>query len=231
MDMDFINKMSDIHSFVELHEIFKSWINEGVITDRAEEIMLGYSSLIAYPSIYLTKDGSGKEIAAAKECHEIMMKYSKDSLNRLVESHDEKTQLSSALLIMPPEKAILSLCSEFFNLNYLLKGLFSNYTDEQLANVNGDDYAKVWLSILSKGYHFEETERDIEYDRNHWNESYILISKMQLSPMYKDEMNIDKIKQRLETYYKQNNSGNSGSGCVVLILLFFMSTLFVACSL
>lgn len=70
MDMDFLNKMSDIHSFVVLQEIFESWISEGVISEKSMELQLGYT-LIAHPSIYLTKDGAEQEIAAAKVCHEI----------------------------------------------------------------------------------------------------------------------------------------------------------------
>lgn len=58
MDMDFINKMNDIHSFVVLKEIFESWVKEGVINEKLSELQLGYTSLITYPSIYLTKDNA-----------------------------------------------------------------------------------------------------------------------------------------------------------------------------
>ena len=80
MDTDFINKLNDIHSFVVLKQIFESWINEGVINDKSLELQLGYTSLITYPSIYLTKDGAEREIAAAKVCHEILTKYAKDKI-------------------------------------------------------------------------------------------------------------------------------------------------------
>ena len=53
MDMDFVNKLSDIHSFVQLQEIFESWISDATIYERVIELQLGYS-LINYPSIYLT---------------------------------------------------------------------------------------------------------------------------------------------------------------------------------
>ena len=46
MDMDFFNKMSDIHSFVVLQEIFESCVKEGVINEKELEIKLSYSSLI-----------------------------------------------------------------------------------------------------------------------------------------------------------------------------------------
>ena len=80
MDMDFFNKLNDIHSFVVLQEIFESWIKEEVINEKSMELILGYTSLINYPSIYLTKDGAEKEIAAANVCHEILMKFAKDKI-------------------------------------------------------------------------------------------------------------------------------------------------------
>ena len=154
MDMDFFNKMSDIHSFVVLQEIFESWVKEGVINEKALELQLGYTSLITYPSIYLTKDNAVQEIAAAKVCHDILMKYAKDKIKEDLTSENEKTNVATALMVLPPEKYILTVCSEFFHLDYFLKGLYANYTDEQLSTINGDDYAKVWLNIFSKGYHF-----------------------------------------------------------------------------
>jgi GTP-binding protein YchF len=66
MDTEFFSKMQNIHSFVELQSIFESWINEGVINEKSSELQIGYTSLITYPSIYLTKDNAKKEIAAAK---------------------------------------------------------------------------------------------------------------------------------------------------------------------
>ena len=163
MDMEFLDKMREIHSFVELQEIYESWINEDVIEEKALELVLSYTSLIVYPSIYLTKNGAEREIASAKLCHEILMKYAKDDIKIRLNSDDD-AKLTAALLLMPPEKYILTVCSEFFNLNYFLKGLYPNFTDQQLANINGDDYAKVWLNIFSKGYHFEQTEQAIKSD-------------------------------------------------------------------
>lgn len=66
MDMDFINKMNDIHSFVVLKEIFESWVKEGVINEKLSELQLGYTSLITYPSIYLTKDNAKKKFLRQK---------------------------------------------------------------------------------------------------------------------------------------------------------------------
>ena len=231
MDMDFLNKMSDIHSFVVLQEIFESWINEGVISEKSMELQLGYTSLIAYPSIYLTKDGAEKEIAAAKVCHEILTKYAKDKIKEDLASDNEKTKVATALMVLPPEKYILTICSEFFHLHYFLKGLYANYTDEQLATINGDDYAKVWLNIFSKGYHFEPTEKNFNADRNHFNEALIMISKMHLSSEYKEKMEVENIKPQFERYYHIRNNSSSGSGCMVSIILLLFTSLMAACSI
>lgn len=229
MDMDFLNKMRDIHSFVLLQEIFESWVNEGVIKEKTAELKLGYASLIAYPSIYLTKDGAEQEISAAKICYEILMKFVKDKIKEDLNSDNEKTKLATAIMTLPPEKYILTVCSEFFNLHYFLKGLYPNCTDEQLANINGDDYAKVWLNIFSKGYHFEQTEKAIKTDFNHLNEALIIISKMHLSPQYKEEMDVEKIKPQFKKYYHDNGGNNSGSGCLVSIMMFIITSLLFAC--
>ena len=115
-------------------------------------------------------------------------------------------------------------------MHYLLKGLYENYTDEQLAAINGDDYAKVWLNIFSKGYHFEQTENNFNADRNHFNEALIMISKMHLSPEYKEKMDVENIKPQFERYYHINNNSGSGSGCMVSILMLLFTSLIVACS-
>lgn len=230
MDMDFLDKMRDIHSFVKLQEIYESWVNEGVIEEKALELELSYTSLITYPSIYLTKDGAGREIASAKVCHEILMKYAKDEIKKRLNSDDDKTKLAAAILVMPPEKYILTVCSEFFNLNYYLKGLYPNFTDEQFANINGDDYAKVWLNIFSKGYRFEQTEQAIKSDFKHLNECLITISKMKLSAQYKEQMDVERIKPQFKKYYNEESNDNSGSGCMVLIMLFIISSVVIACS-
>lgn len=229
MDIDFLNKMSKIQSFITLQEVFESWIKEGVISEKSMELKLGYSSLIVYPSIYLTKDGAKREIAAAKACHEILMRYSKEKITQDLHSDDEKTKLAASILLLPPEKYILTVCSEFFNLHYLLVALYSNFTDEQLANVNGDDYAKVWLNIFSKGYHFEPVERAFNEDRMHFNESLIMISKMHLSPEFMEKMDVENIKPQFSNYYHTNNNNNgSGSGCMVSLVIFVVSSVAVA---
>lgn len=231
MDMDFVNKMSEIHSFVVLQEIFESWVKEGAINEKTSELQLGYTSLITYPSIYLTKENAGKEIAAAKVCHEILTKYAKDKIKEDLASENEKTKVAAALMVLPPEKYILTVCSEFFHLHYFLKGLYANYSDEQLATINGDDYAKVWLNIFSKGYHFEPTEKNLNADRNHFNEALIMISKMHLSPEYKEKIDVENIKPQFEKYYHMSNNSGSGTGCMVSIVILIFTSLMVACSI
>ena len=231
MDIDFVKKMSDIHSFIVLQEIFESWVKEGVINEKSLELQLGYTSLITYPSIYLTKDNAEKEIAAAKECHKILMKYAKGKIEEDLASDNEKTKVVTALMVLPPEKYILTVCSEFFHLHYFLLGLYTKYTDEQLATINGDDYAKVWLNIFSKGYHFEATEKNLNADRNHFNEALIMINKMHLSPEYKEKMNVETIKPQFEKYYHISNNNGSGTGCMVSIIMLLFSSIMMACSI
>ena len=229
MDTDFIDRLGDIHSFIELQEVFESWINEGVINEKTLELQMGYTSLITYPSIYLTKDGAEREIAAAKICHEILMTHTEEKIKKDLTSDNDKTKLAAALMLLPPEKYILTVCSEFFHLHYFLKGIYKNFTDEQLANINGDDYAKVWLNIFSKGYHFEQNEQAFSADRNHFNEALILISKMHLSPQYKEKMDIEKIKPQFKEYYHINNNGHAGTGCMVSMILFTISCITAVC--
>lgn len=224
--MDFLKEMSDIHSFVVLQEIFETWIKDCVINEKIYELEIGYTSLITYPSIYLRKDSAKEEIAAAKACHDILMTYAKDAILKEQASGDAQTKLAATILTLPPEKYILTVCSEFFHLNYFLKALYGNFSEEQLANVNGDDYAKVWLNIFSKGYHFNPTEKEINTDRNHLNETFILISKMNLSSQYKEKMNEENIKPQFEKYY---HIENSGSGCMVSMTILIIISITFAC--
>ena len=105
-------------------------------------------------------------------------------------------------------------------------------TDEELAKINGDDYAKVWLKIFAKGYHFGNTDKEYDVDRNHFNTAFRYISKMALSPEYKEQMNLEKIKARFNHYYHlDSESSNSGSGCMVYLIAILTTTLMIACTL
>lgn len=223
MDMNFINKMSDIHSFVMLQEIFESWIVDSTIYEKTLELKLGYASLINYPSIYLTEDGTEREIAAAKVCHDILLEYAIEKIKEDLNSDDEKKKLAAKILLLPPEKYILTLCGHFFQLHYFLKGLYAHYTDEQLANVNGDDYAKVWLNILSKGYNLNTTQQEIDRNFMHLSEALRIILKMHLSPQYKGKMLADRIDSQYSKYYNKE----SGDGCLASMLVFLVSSIMI----
>jgi len=230
MDINFINKLSEIQSFIELQSIYENWISNGVISEKSQELVISYQTLITYPAIYLRKGKSVQEIKAAKVCHEIVMQYAKDKLKADANSDNSNLKAATALIVMPPEKFILTQCNEFFLLRYLLEGLYPNYSDSQLADINGDDYAKVWQNIFSRGYHFEQTKKHIEYDFNHLNSTLITINKMNLSQQFKDQMNSENIKQRFATYYNDKSLGNGsgGSGCMVISLIIMGSSLLAA---
>lgn len=230
MDQDFIKKLAEIQSFVTLKEIFESWVRDGVIEDKGDDIQIGYVSLISYPSIYLTKEGADKEIAAAKDCYQIMMKYAKKEIERAQSSDNPKTQLAASIYTLPPEKYMLVLCGEFFLLDYYLNGLYGNYTDEQLSKVDGDEYAKVWFNILAKGYHFELTEKAIYKDHNHSVAALSMIIKMHLSPEYRERVDEDNLKREKQGYFDKQGGNNNG-GCLSMMLLFFVTSLIAACTL
>lgn len=223
MDMDFVDKMSEIHSFILLQEIFESWINDGTIYEKASELQLGYA-LINSPSIYLTCDGAERELAAAKVCHDILIKYAHDEIITNLNSGDKKKQLVAKTQLLPPEKYILTLIKYFFQLHYLLNGLYEHYTDEQLANVNGDDYAKVWLRIFSKGYNLASTEQEIDRNFKHLSEALRIILKMHLSPQYRAQIAPEKIKSQLTTYYGKGE----GNGCLTSLLILLISSIMIA---
>jgi hypothetical protein len=224
MDMNFIKKMSDIHSFVMLQEIFESWIVDGTIYEKALELKLGYASLINYPSIYLTEDGTEREIAAAKVCHDILLEYAIEKIKEDLNSDDEKKKLVGKIQLLPPEKYILTLINEYFQLHYLLVGLYAQFTDEQLANENGDDYAKVWLNIFSKRYHLQPTEQEINENFKHLTESLRIILKMRLSPQYRAQVAPEKIKSQLSTYYDKIE----GNGCLTSMFVLLVSSIMIA---
>ena len=231
MDIDFITKMSVIQSFTELQKIYEKWINDGVIKEKSQELILGYQSLITYPSIYLRKGQSVQEISAAKACYKIVTQYAKDTIKENINSGDEKLKLATTFLIMPPEKFILTQCNECYLLRYLIEGLYPNYTDSQFASINGDDYAKVWQYIFARGYHFEQTKKHIDYDFDHLNSTLITISKMNLSPQYKSQMSPENIKPRFAKYYNDKSLGSEtggSSGCMLVTFVLFASSLLVA---
>lgn len=227
---ELMNLVSNNKSFITLKKYFQEWIEQGSIQDRLMVVKIGYISLISYPNIFLTESRAAKELKAAKECYDIWLKYDKEGIKKSIHSEDGMDALASIISILPPEKNILLKCDEFFTLHYLLKGLYDSYSDEELAKVNGDDYAKVWLNIFNRGYHFGDTDKEYDADRGHFNGAYRFISKMHLSPEFQDKMNLEKIKERFNHYYHLDND-NSGNGCMVFIAIILTTSLMIACSL
>lgn len=226
---ELLNLVSNNKSFITLRKYFKKWIEEGSIQERIFIVKAGYIGLISYPNIFLTESRAAKELYAAKECYEIWLKYDKEGIKKSIDSENSKNALASKISVLPPEKNILLRCDEFFTLHYFLKGLYDSYTEEELAKVNGDDYAKVWLNIFDRGYHFEDNEKEYETDRNHFNGAFLIISKMQLSPEFEEKMNFEKIKDRFKHYYHLDNN-NSGSGCMIFIAIILSTSLMIACT-
>ncbi|WP_281641765.1 hypothetical protein [Hoylesella loescheii] len=230
MDTDFIQQLQDIKSFTELKNLYQGWADDGVIQDRADLLQLGYVSLISYPSIYLNSEGTTEEIEAAKVCYDFWVKYGKEDIERKLNSEDKDVVLTTETCLLPPERNILMRCTEFFLLHYFLKGLYGKMTEKELSQVSGDDYAKVWLEIFGKGFHFQPIEQNVEFDRMHYNESLRLISKMQLSEMYRDEIKPEKLKDRFNDYYHVSGRNTDGKGCLVLIMVVLIASLMAVCS-
>lgn len=231
MDMDFINKLKDIRSFVELEKIYESWIEGEVINDKVNELQMGYLSLITYPSIYLTDENAATEIEAVNACHNILLTYAKDSLNQKMKSDDDAVKFTATCMLMPPEKYILSICKHPANILYFLKGLYGKYSDEQLASVNGDNYAKVWINVLSKTINPKPGEECYEEFQYCLKETLSIISKMQLSQQYEGDSLLDKIRLASEKNSSQINNVKNNSGCLGVLLVGFTTALLIACSI
>lgn len=231
MGTNFAQQLLNIKSFIELKQLYLKWIEDGVIQDKADLLQLGYASLIVYPSLYLKPEGTTEELEAAKECYEICLKYGKNDIARKLKSEDNNVAFATKLLTLPPEKIILTKCTEFFDLHYLLKGMYNNKTEKELSQIPGEEYLKVWLKIFDKGFHFEPTAQNIEIDGKHCNESLRIISKMQLSEIDKDEIKPEKLKDRFKDYYSVlNNNKNNKKGCIVLLIIGIIMTSIMAIS-
>lgn len=60
-----LEELQKIYSFSKLQEKFEKWELAGQLEDRKELFVMGYSSLISYPAIVLTKDFTADELRAA----------------------------------------------------------------------------------------------------------------------------------------------------------------------
>ena len=216
-DMEFITNIDKILSFVDLQKIYETWEREGSIAQKTNLLRVGYVSLLSHPAIFLTKENACEELKAAKVCHDLWVKYDKESINKNINGDDEKLSTATKLLILPPHLYLLYRIDRFYLLHYLLIGMFQDKTDVELSQCEGDLFAKTWLNLLDKGYKGEITEKAYTTDLDHRVYSRRIILKLKLSDKYAKEMDDESIKPKWEKYLNLDNS--AGSGCMVALLM------------
>lgn len=118
-----LEELQKIYSFSKLQEKFEKWELAGQLEDRKELFVMGYSSLISYPAIVLTKDFTADELRAAQRCYDLMMQHGLPELQRMAKSENEKSRLAAMCISIPPAKRLLAGCNRFYLLNYLVKAV------------------------------------------------------------------------------------------------------------
>lgn len=229
MEIADLEAVSKVLSFSQLQNKFEEFIEIGKAEANPDLFVIGYSSLISYPAITLTKEFNAKELQAAKECYDLMLNYGKSSLQEMAQSEDEKSNLAAKILVIPPAKRLLSSCDEFYMLDYLIKAETEGLSEDAIKSYCGDEFAKQWLHIFNKGYHGETTELALDDNFNHLNNSGIIIRKMTLNDENTALMDVERIKPLFKRYYNSNNSNSSGTGCAVLILIAGALGMLVSC--
>lgn len=225
MEIKDLEEIQKITSFTELQKKFENLIRDGKAEENKELFEIGYASLISYPAIVLTKDFTQEELYAAQQCHNLMMQYCQSSLQRMAKSDDEKSKLAAALYVIPPAKRLLAGCNRFYMLDYLIQAECSG---KVLSDIEGNDYAKQWNFILSKGFQDESTELAINDDTNHRVMSMRAIRQMRLNDESKELLNDEHIKLKMESYFHKNGGG-SGTGCMIILLITGALGLLVSC--
>ena len=215
-DLKFITDLSKILSFVDLQKIYETWERDGSIMQKANLLNLGYVSLISHPAIFLTKDKACEELRAASVCHDLWVKYDKDRINERINGEDAKLSAATKLTVLPPHIYLLGRIDRFHLLHYLLIGMFSNKSDLELSQCEGDLYAKSWLNLLEQGYKGEMTEKEFNNDIDHRILSREIILKLKLSDKYTKAMDIESIKPKWEKYLNLDNSRN---GCMITMII------------
>lgn len=226
MEIKDLEEIQKITSFTELQKKFEELICEGKAEESNELFEIGYASLISYPAIILTKNFSKEELVAAQQCHTLMLQYCKSSLQRMAKSDNEKSKLAAALYVIPPAKRLLAGCNRFYMLDYLIQ---AECDGKELFEIDGNDYAKQWDFILSKGYQDENTALAINDDTNHRVISMRAIKQMKLNDDSTRILNDEHIQQKMETYFHKNGNGGNGTGCMVIILITGALGLLVSC--
>lgn len=225
MDIKKLEEIKEITSFTKLKDKFDEWIKDGLAEENKELFEIGYASLISYPAIVLTKEFTKYELYAAQQCYNLMMQYCKSSLQHMAKSNDEKLRLTAALSIISPVKRLLAGCNRFYMLYYLIQAECSG---KVLSDIDGNDYAKQWNFILSKGYQGENTELAINDDTNHRVLSMRTIKQMRLNDESQRKLGDEHIRQLMENYFHKKGGG-SGNGCMIIILMTGALGLFASC--
>ncbi len=110
-------------------------------------------------------------------------------------------------------------------LDYLIQAECSG---KVLSDIEGNDYAKQWNFILSKGYQDESTELAINDDTNHRVMSMRAIRQMRLNDESQEMLNDEHIKLKMESYFHKNGGGSS-TGCMIVLLITGALGLLVSC--
>lgn len=215
-DLKFVTNLGNILSFVDLQKIYETWESDGSIMQKANLLNLGYVSLITHPAIFLTKDNACEELKAASVCHDLWVKYDRDRIKERIDGEDAKLSYATKLTVLPPHIYLLGRIDRFSLLHYLLIGMFSDKSDLELSQCEGDLYAKAWLSLLEQGYKGEMTEKEFNDDIDHRILSREIILKLKLSDKYTKEMDVESIKPKWEKYLNLDNSRN---GCMITLII------------
>lgn len=216
MNIEDLEAIQKIYSFSKLLEKFEEWIENGVSQDYAGLFIMGYNSLISYPAIILTKDFTANEFYATQKCYDLAMYYGKNMLQELAESEDSKSRATAELTQIPPGKRLLAGCDRFYMLDYLIKAACNG---KNLSEIDGNDYAKQWDHILSKGYKDENTGLALRDDAIHRMNSLNYIREMSLSKDNATILTDEHIKQRMGRYYHLQDHNGGRVGCLILFII------------
>ena len=208
-----LEELQKIYSFSKLQEKFEKWELAGQLEDYKDLFVMGYSSLISYPAIVLTKDFTADELRAAQRCYDLMMQYGQPDLQRMAKSENEKSRLAAMLISIPPAKRLLAGCNRFYLLNYLVQAVCDG---KNLSDIDGNEFAKQWNHILSNGYNDEYTTQNINNDSFHRNSSWRAIIGMSLSEESKSLLSEEQVKNKMENYFHQQRGS---FGCMIVVLI------------
>lgn len=227
MNIEALDKIKDIMTFSQLLDIFQEWQNCENSEEYNDLYSIGYSQLICYPAIVLTKDFTYKELEAAQKCYEICQAHVSESMVKLAQSGDNKAKLTLAMEAIPPEKRLLASSNEFYLLHYLLNAISQNPDIKNLSLIDGNDFAKQWNFIFERGYRGNGSKNDLDADTNHRVLSRRLINQMSLNDDNKILLSDDSLKPRFSKYYHTNSS--QGNGCMIYLIIAIASGILISC--